>query len=76
MCVCVCVCVCVCACACACVCVCVREFYLDSFTEIGCRENKLDIGDIRMSQRMKRSQKIRRDCQSEYEARQNNSVRS
>jgi hypothetical protein len=54
----------------------VREFYLDSFTEIGCRENKLDIGDIRMSQRMKRSQKIRRDCQSEYEARQNNSVRS
>ena len=28
------------------------------------RENKLDTGEDRMSQRMRRSQKIRTDCQS------------
>ena len=31
---------------------------------MGCRENKLDTGEDRMSQRMKRIQKIRTDCQS------------
>jgi hypothetical protein len=35
-----------------------------SFTETGCRENKIDIDEDRMSQRMRRSQKIRTDCQS------------
>ena len=42
----------------------VWQFYCDSFTETGCRENKLDTGEDRMSQRMRRSQKIRTDCQS------------
>ena len=42
----------------------VRQFYWDSFTETGCRENKLDTGEDRMSQRMRRSQKIRTYCQS------------
>ena len=37
---------------------------LGSFTETGCRENKLDIGEVRMSHRMRRSQKIRTDCLS------------
>ena len=40
------------------------QFYWESFTETGCRENKLDTGEDRMSQRMRRSQKIRTDCQS------------
>ena len=40
------------------------SFYRDSFTETGCRENKLDTGEDRMSQRMRRSQKIRTDCKS------------
>lgn len=35
----------------------------DSFTKTGCRENKVDTGEIRMTQRM-RSQKIRIYCQS------------
>ena len=34
------------------------------------RENKLDTGEDRMSQRMKRSQKIRTCCQSQSEANQ------
>ena len=36
------------------------EFYRDRLQ----RENKLDTGEDRMSQRMRRSQKIRTDCQS------------
>ena len=35
------------------------EFYRDRLQ----RENKLDTGEDRMSQRMRRSQKIRTDCQ-------------
>ena len=31
------------------------RFYRDSFLETGCRENKLDTSEDRMSQRMKRS---------------------
>ena len=33
------------------------------FTETGCGENKLDTGEDRTNQRMRRSQKIRTDCQ-------------
>ena len=38
------------------------SFYQNSFIETGCRKNKLDTGEDRMSQRMKRSQKIRTNC--------------
>jgi hypothetical protein len=31
-----------------------RVFYHDSFTETGCRENKLNTGKNRMNQRMKK----------------------
>ena len=31
------------------------QFYTDSFTETGCRENKLDTGEDRMSQRMRKN---------------------
>ena len=37
--------------------VCVWQFYWDSFT--GCRENNLDTGKDRTSQRMRRNQEIR-----------------
>ena len=37
------------------------QFYWDSFTMTGSRENKLDSGEDRMSQRMRRSQTIRTD---------------
>jgi hypothetical protein len=43
--------VCVCVCVCVCLCVYVWQFYRDK-----CRE-KLDTGEDRMSQRMRRSQK-------------------
>jgi hypothetical protein len=39
-----------------------RQLGWDSCTETGCRENKPDTGEDRMSQRMRRSQKIRTDC--------------
>lgn len=32
-----------------------RKFYLDSFTKTDCRENKLDTGEERTSQKMRRS---------------------
>ena len=35
------------------------QFYWESFTETGCKENKLDTGKDRMSQRI--SQEIRTD---------------
>jgi hypothetical protein len=38
--------------------------YQDSSIDRLQRENKLDIGEDRTSQRMRRSQKIRTDCQS------------
>ena len=44
------------------------SFYWEGFIETGCRENKLDTGEGRTSQRMRRSQKIRTDCQSSFEA--------
>jgi hypothetical protein len=53
-----------------------RQFYRDSFTETGCRENKLDTGEDRESPRMRRRQKITTDCQSKSEAKQNNSGRN
>ena len=53
-----------------------RQFYQDHFTEMGCRENKLDIGEDRTSQAMRMSQKIRPHYQSYYEAKQSNSIRS
>jgi hypothetical protein len=37
---------------------------MNSFTETGCRKNKLDMGEDRMKQTMRRSQKIRTDFQS------------
>ena len=44
------------------------SFYQDSFTETGCRENKLDTGESKTSQRMRKililSQKTRIYCQS------------
>ena len=40
------------------------QFYRDSFTAISCRESKLDTGEGRMNQRMRRGQKIRTHCQS------------
>jgi hypothetical protein len=40
------------------------QFDQDSFTETSYRENKLDTGEDRRSQRMKRSRKIRIFCQS------------
>jgi hypothetical protein len=43
---------------------------------MGCRENKLDIGEDRTSQAMRMSQKIRPHYQSYYEAKQSNSIRS
>jgi hypothetical protein len=49
-------------CVCVCVCVCVWQFYEDSFTETGCRENKLDVGEDRTSQ------KFRIYFQNEYES--------
>jgi hypothetical protein len=47
-----------------------RQSYWENFTETGYRENKLDTGKDRASQRMSRSQKIRTDCQSWYEVKQ------
>jgi hypothetical protein len=44
---------------CVCVCVCVYN----SFIETGYRENKLETGEDRTSQRMRRSQNIRTYCQ-------------
>ena len=41
---------------------CVWQLYWDRSTETGYRENKLDTSEDRMSQRMRRSQKIRTDC--------------
>jgi hypothetical protein len=41
-----------------------RQFDLDSCTETGYKGNKIDINEDRTSQRMRRSQKIRTDCQS------------
>jgi hypothetical protein len=49
---------------------------LGSFIETGCRENKLDRGKDRMSQRMRRSQKIRIYAKCKYKAKQSNSVKS
>jgi hypothetical protein len=43
--------------------------------ETGGRKNKLNTGGNRMRQR-RRSQKIRTQCQSYYESKQSNSVRS
>jgi hypothetical protein len=43
------------------------SFYRESFTESGYRENKLDTVADKASQRMRRSQKIRTDCQSYFE---------
>jgi hypothetical protein len=48
-------------------------FYQESFTGTGGRENKLDTGEDRMSQRMRKSQKIRKKCLSMYEVKQSNS---
>jgi hypothetical protein len=39
-----------------------EETVWESFTETGCRKNKLDTGEDRMRQRMRRSQKIRTDA--------------
>ena len=39
------------------------SFYRDSFTETGFRENKLDTGENRMSQRLRGNQNITADCQ-------------
>ena len=39
-----------------------KQFYQESFTEIGWGENKPDTGKDRMSQRIRRSQKIRTNC--------------
>ena len=49
-------------------------FCWDSFTDIDFKENQLDTGEDRTSQRM-RIQHIRTDCQSQFEAKQSNSVR-
>lgn len=40
------------------------QFYKDSVAEIGRRENKIDRGKVRVSQRVRRRQKIRTDCES------------
>ena len=40
----------------------VWQFYWDSFTETGYRENKLGTGEGRVSQKVRRIQKIRTDC--------------
>jgi hypothetical protein len=53
-----------------------RQFYWESFTETGSRLNKLDTSEDRTSQRRRRSKKTKGDCQSFYEARQNNTVRN
>ena len=51
----------------------------DDFTRRGLetsgRKNKLDTGEDRMSQRMRRSQEIRTNCPSYSEVKQSNSVR-
>jgi hypothetical protein len=39
------------------------SFYRDSFAETGFRENKLDTGENRMSQRLRGNQNITADCQ-------------
>lgn len=44
--------------------VCAWQFYWDSFMQPGYKENKLDTGEDRTSQRMGRSHKIRTYCQS------------
>ena len=49
-----------------------RRFYWDRLQ----KETKLDTGEGRVSQRMRRSQKIRTDCQGWNEVKQSNSVRS
>jgi hypothetical protein len=38
------------------------QFYQESVTETGWRENKLNTNEDKMSQRMLRSQKIKMDC--------------
>jgi hypothetical protein len=40
------------------------QLYQDSYAKTDCRENKLDTGEDRMSQRIRRTQKIRTYCQS------------
>ena len=35
-----------------------KQFYLDSFTETDCIENKLDTGEDRMSQRMRKPRRV------------------
>ena len=50
------------------------EFLLGQlYRDVLQRENKLDTGENRLSQKMRRSQKIRTYCQSQYEAKQSNS---
>ena len=40
-----------------------RDSFMGTVLQTGCRENKLDTGEDRMSQRMRRSQQeIRTDC--------------
>lgn len=52
------------------------SFDRDSLIEIGCREDKLDISEARMRQGRKKSQKIRTNHQSWFEAKHSNLVRS
>lgn len=39
-----------------------RVDYRDNFTKTGCKKNKLDTGEDRTRQRMRRSQKIKTYC--------------
>ena len=55
---------------------CVWKFFRDNFTETGYNKTKLDTDKDRISQRMRRSQKTGTYCQSQYEAKKSNSVRS
>lgn len=41
-----------------------RQVCWDSFTETGYRKNKVDVGKDRTGRRMRRSQRIRTDCQN------------
>jgi len=43
---------------------CIWQFYWDNSTVAGYRKNNLDTGENRTRQRMRRSQKIRTNCQS------------
>ena len=40
-----------------------RQFYLDSYRKRLERKDKLDTGEVRMSQRIRTNQNTRRDCQ-------------